>query len=216
MICTAVCVYGHSNPSKEMLEDLNQQLLLLLDFHAAQGKGPMIIMGDFNAVESQLSATGLARRAGWQDLSSEGTCLTSSSTVARRIDQVWVSPALGGRSSPALVLWSEGLPTHAVQTWSVLAEAPGRLDHWQVTDAGPEEGEAGFTDQEWFESFDEKGDRWPDLVSSQDLDGMWAMLEESLVKCHQLHAPGFQQPRGRVINKCEEAPQNPFSGSAET
>ena len=210
MICTAVCLYGHSNPSKEMLEDLNQQLLLLLDFHAAQVKGPMIIMGDFNAVESQLSATVLARRAGWQDLSSEGTCLTSSSTVEHGIDQVWVSPALGGRSSPALVLWSEGLPTHAVQTWSVLAEAPERLDHWQVADAGPEEGEAGFTDQEWSESFNEKGDRWQDLVSSQDLDGMWAMLEESLVRCHQLHAPGFQQPRGRVINKCEEAPQNPF------
>ena len=64
MICTAVCLYGHSTPSKEMLEDLNQQLLLLLDFHAAQGKGPMIIMGDFNAVEGQLSATVLARRAG--------------------------------------------------------------------------------------------------------------------------------------------------------
>ena len=115
-----------------------------------------------------------------------------------------------------MVLWSEGLPTHAVQTWSVLAEAPGRLDHWQVTDAGPEEREAGFTDQEWFESFDEKGDRWQDLVSSQDLDGMWAMLEEGLVRCHQLRAPGFQQLRGRVINKCEEAPQNPFSGHAET
>ena len=57
LICTAVCLYGHSNPSKEMLEDLNQQLLLLLDFHAAQGKGSMIIMGDFNAVEGQLSAT---------------------------------------------------------------------------------------------------------------------------------------------------------------
>ena len=41
-----------------MLEDLNQQLLLLLlDFHAVQGKGPMIIMGDFNAIESQLPAT---------------------------------------------------------------------------------------------------------------------------------------------------------------
>ena len=49
----------------------------------------MIIMGDFNAVEGQLSASVLATRAGWQDLSSEGTCLTSSSTVARRIDQVW-------------------------------------------------------------------------------------------------------------------------------
>ena len=112
-----VCLYGHSNPTKEMLEDLNQQLLLLLEFHAAQGKGPMIIMGDFNAVESQLPATVLARRAGWQDLSSEGTCLTVSSTAARRIDHLWVSPALAGRSSPAEVSWAEGLPTHAVQSW---------------------------------------------------------------------------------------------------
>ena len=81
-------------------------------------------------------------------------------------------------------LWWEGLPTHAVQTWKVLAEAPGRLDHWQVTDAGPEEGEAGFTDHDWFESFNEKGGRWQGLVSSQDVDGMWAMLEDCLVKCH--------------------------------
>ena len=48
------------------------------------------------------------------------------------------------------------------------------------------------------------------------MDGMWAMLEESLVNCHQLHAPSFQQPRGKVINKCEEAPQNSFTGCAET
>ena len=137
LICTAVCLYGHSNPTKEMLEDLDQQLLLLLEFHAAQGKGPMVIMGDFNAVESQLPATVLARRAGWQDLSSQGTCLTVSSTAARRIDHLWVSPALAGRSSPAEVSLAEGLPTHAVQSWSVLADGSEMLDHWQVADPGP-------------------------------------------------------------------------------
>ena len=45
---------------------------------------------------------------------------------------------------------------------------------------------------------------------------MWARLEESLISCHKLRAATFQQPRGRVINKCEEAPQNSFTGCAET
>ena len=45
---------------------------------------------------------------------------------------------------------------------------------------------------------------------------MWAMIEEKLVECHQLRAPGFHRPRGKIVNKCEEAPQNPYSGSAET
>ncbi len=116
LICTAVCLYGHSNPIEQMLEDVDQQLLLLLEFYAAQGKGPMIIMGDFNAVGGQLSATVLARRAGWQDLSQEGTCLTATSAAARRLDHLWVSPALAGRSSAAEVSWAEGLPTHAVQS----------------------------------------------------------------------------------------------------
>ena len=126
----------------------------------------MVIMGDLTLVEAQLAATVLALRSGWQDLSDEGTCATSSSATARRIDQVWVSPALGGRVSPASVLWSEGLPTHAVQTWSVLAEAAGRIDHWQVVDAGPEEDEGAFTDQEWAAHFDERAEGWQDLVVS--------------------------------------------------
>ena len=90
LICTAVCLYGHSNPTKEMLEDLDQQLLLLLELHPAQGKSPMMIMGDLNAVEEQLSATLLARRAGWQGLSHDGTCLTAASAAARRLDHLWV------------------------------------------------------------------------------------------------------------------------------
>ena len=176
----------------------------------------MVIMGDLNLVEAQLAATVLARRSGWQDLSDEGTCVTSSSAAARRIDQVWVSPAFGGRTCPAEVLWSEGLPTHAVQTWSVLAQAADRIDHWQVVDAGPEEDEGAFTDQEWAARFDDRAEGWQDLVVNQDVDGMWAMIEKTLVECHHLRAPGFQRPQGRVINKCEEAPKNPYSGSAET
>ena len=86
------------------------------------------------------------------------------------------------------MLWSEGLPTHAVQTWSVLAQAAGRIDHWQVVDAGPEEDEGAFTDQEWAARFDDRAEGWQDLVVNQDVDGMWAMIEETLVECHQLRA----------------------------
>ena len=92
LVCTAVCIYGHSSPSREQLEELDQQLMLLLEHHAVQGGVPMVIMGDLNAVEAQLAATVLARRSGWQDLSDEGTCVTASSTAARKIDQVWVFP----------------------------------------------------------------------------------------------------------------------------
>ena len=152
-------------------------------------------------MEGQLSATVLARRAGWQDLSQEGTCLTATSAAARRLDHLWVSPALAGRSSAAEVSWAEGLPTHAVQSWKVLAEVPGRLDHWQVADPGPEEGEGSFTDQEWKDRFEEDGDKWQEMCRSQDVDGMWNMLEESLISCHKIRAPTFQQPRRKVTNK---------------
>ena len=90
------------------MEELDQQLMLLLEHHAVQGGVPMVIMGDLNAVEAQLAATVLARRSGWQDLSDEGTCVTASSAAARRIDQVWVSPALGGRSSRRRGAWITG------------------------------------------------------------------------------------------------------------
>ena len=43
-----------------------------------------------------------------------------------------------------------------------------------------------------------------------------AMIEGKLVECHQLRAPGFQRPQGRITKECEEAPQNPYSGSADT
>ena len=48
-VCTVVCLYGHSNPTKELLDELDQQLHQLLEYHAGQGKGPMMIMGDLNA-----------------------------------------------------------------------------------------------------------------------------------------------------------------------
>ena len=119
----------------------------------------MMIMGDFNATEGQLPALTLARRAGWQELSQEGTCLTATSAAARRLDHLWVSPVLAGRSTGAVVSWAEGLPTHAVQSWKVLMDEAGTLDHWQVTDPGPEEGEGSFTDQEWRDRFDMRGDQ---------------------------------------------------------
>ena len=109
----------------------------------------------------------------------------------------------------AEVLWSEGIPTHAVQTWSVLAEAADRIDHWQLGDAGPEEGEEPFTDREWEAQFDDQSENWLSLVAQHDVDGMWALIEEKLVSGHRLRSEGFQRPLGRVVNKCEEAPQNP-------
>ena len=45
---------------------------------------------------------------------------------------------------------------------------------------------------------------------------MWSMLEESLISCHKIRSATFQQPRGKVTQKCEEAPQNSFTGCAET
>ena len=158
----------------------------------------------------------LARRAGWQDLSQEGMCLTATSAAACRLDHLWVSPALAGRSSAAEVSWAEGLPTHAVHSWKVLAEVPGRLDHWQVADPGPEEGEGSFTDQEWRDRFNIHGDQWMELSRNQDVDGMWNMLEESLVSCPKIRAANFRQPKGKVVNKCEEPAHNAYTGAVET
>ena len=85
-----------------------------------------------------------------------------------------------------------------------------------MADPGPEEGEGSFTDQEWRERFDEDGVKWQELCRSQNVDGMWSMLEESLISCHKIRAATFHQPRGKVTNKCEEAPHNTFTGCAET
>ena len=86
---------------------------------------------------------------------------------------------------------------------------------WPKCQAGSTTGK-WFTDQEWKERFEEDGDRWQEMCRSQDVDGMWNMLEESLISCHKIRAPTFQQPRGKVTNKCEEAPHNAFTGCAET
>ena len=45
---------------------------------------------------------------------------------------------------------------------------------------------------------------------------MWSMLEDSLVSCHKIRAVNFRQPRGKVINKCEEPAHNAYTGSVET
>ena len=40
----------------------------------------------------------------------------------------------------------------------MLAEAAGRIDHWHVVDAGPEEDEGTFTDREWAAHFDDRAE----------------------------------------------------------
>ena len=90
---------------------------LLLEHHAATGRGAMLVMGDFNLLEAQLSSLITARRAGWLDLGLEGTCLTANSVAAMRIDMLWASPVMAGRSGAAEVPWDKGLPVQAVQFW---------------------------------------------------------------------------------------------------
>ena len=213
-LCTVVCLYGHTNPTAEQKAGLGEQICMLLEYHAESGKGPMVIMGDFNMEESQLSSLTLARRAGWRDLGTGGTCLTANSAAARRIDMVWASSAFAGRAGSVTVDWSKGLPVHAVQTFQVQTGAPRALPHWQLGDTGPEEQEGSFSNEVWAQFFDPWRGEWKEALAGQDVDEAWRLLEENLVRSHGVHSGGFRNPKGRVVVKLEDAPQDPHSGQA--
>ncbi len=211
---TVVCLYGHVSPTALQRNSLDDLVHGLLEHNAAAGRGPMLIMGDFNLEESQMRSLDLARRAGWRDLGTEGTCCTAASKGVRRIDMVWASPNLAGRAGRATVTWEYGLPVHAVQYWDVAMSRPDRLPHWQLGDTGPGDGEEGFTDWDWSGVFSRRQGDWEDSLVRQDVDQAWQVLEEALVECHGLRSPGYLKPEARIIVKLEEAPQDSYSGEA--
>ncbi len=214
--CLVVCVYGRSNPTAVQVQELDEQVMLLLRHHAEGGRGPMVIMGDFNLTEAQLPSLQLCRRAGWRDLCTEGTCLTANSAEARRIDMVWASSSFAGRVGNAEVDWSYGFPVHAAQHFQVMTGAARVLPRWQLGDAGPEDGEASFDNCDWEHQFDGVRGAWQEALRNRDVDGAWAALETALVRSHQLQAPEFQLPRGRTVERAEEAPQDKYTGQAYT
>jgi hypothetical protein len=61
-----------------------------------------------------------------------------------------------------------------------------------------------------------RGDQWAELCRNQDVDGMWDMIEDSLISCHKIRAVNFKQPKGKVVNKSEEPTHNAYTGAVET
>ena len=84
-MCHVICIYGHSSPSKAQAGDLSELLSSLQEQLVEQGQVQVLVCGDFNLVSKDIGALRQFERAGWQDLSDKGTCLTAHSKKERHI-----------------------------------------------------------------------------------------------------------------------------------
>ncbi len=100
--------------------------------------------------------------------------------------------------------WAAGLKTHALQPGTFRSGPADQLQKWQLGDAGPAEGEEGFLDVECWVMFSAAAGRWHEAEQQLDVDGMWAALESTIVRCHQLRSGTFQQPRAKTQLAAEE------------
>ena len=112
----------------------------------------------------------------------------------------------------ALVDWSSGLCTHALQEAFFREGKPSSFVCWQVGDKGPAEKEQGFSDQEFWTAFGGSCISWVEAVARGDVDTMWALLEAALCSCHGLRSPGFQAPAARNVTKQEEPKRDLHEG----
>ena len=173
-----------------------------------------MIGGDLNAEEQELSCTSDLRRAGWADWGREATCITAATKVPRRIDQAWMSPELQARLLDVQLSWAMGLKTHAWQQGSFRSGPADTFPQWVPGDAGPEEGEAGFSDAEFWALFAGRAAAWEQCRQQRDVDGLWQLLEATLVECHGLRSEGFKKPAAVTKVGSEEPRRNPFTGEA--
>ncbi len=71
---------------------------------------------------------------------------------------------------------------------------------WLLGDAGPNDTETGFSDQEFEEAFVGNRPAWDQARADKDVDAMWQLLEPVLCQCGALASAGRrprQQPRQR-------------------
>jgi hypothetical protein len=209
-----VSVYGVSNPSASQKEQLSGAIRGTLEELRSLGRGSCLIGGDLNAEEQELSCTSELRRAGWADWGREATCITAGTKVPRRIDQAWLSPELQARLLEVQHSWAMGLKTHAWQQGSFRSGPADTFPQWVPGDAGPEEGEAGFSDAEFWALFASKAAAWEHCRQQGDVDGLWQLLEATLVQCHGLRSKDFKRPAATTKVGSEEPRRDPFTGEA--
>ena len=178
------------------------------------GRGSCMIGGDLNAEEQELSCTSELRRAGWADWSQEATCITAGTKVPRRIDQAWISPEMQARLVEVQLSWAMGLKTHAWQQGSFRSGPADTFPQWVPGDAGPEEDEAGFLDAEFWALFASRAQGWEQCRREGDVDGMWQLLEATLVQCHRLRSNDFKKPAATTKVGSEEPRRDLYTGDA--
>ncbi len=66
--------------------------------------------------------------------------------------------------------WAEGLKTHAWKQGLFRAGPAGRFQQWLQGDSGPEEGEPGFMDLEFWALFSGVGEVWEAARLRGDVD----------------------------------------------
>ena len=174
----------------------------------ALGRGSCLIGGDLNAEQQELSVVQELLRAGWADWSAEATCITASTRRPRRIDQAWMSPAMQARLQEVEL----GLKTHAWQQGALRGGTAVQFQQWAQGDPGPAEDEQGFLDVEFWALFGEGAGAWEEARLRGDVDGMWRVLEATLVRCHGLHSPGYRKPAATTRLAAEEPRRDPFTG----
>ena len=112
------------------------------------------------------------------------------------------------------VSWATGLKTHAWQQGSFRSGPADTFPQWVPGDAGPEGGETGFLDAEFWALFAGSAEAWEQCRQQGDVDGMWQLLEATLVQCHGLRSEGFKRPIATTKVGSEEPRRDPFTGEA--
>ena len=212
--CCYVSAYGISSGTAGQKEKLSQALRVTLEELRALGRGSCLMAGDFNAEQQELPVVQELLRAGWADWGSEPTCITAGTKKPRRIDQAWMSPELQARLQAVELSWAEGLKAHAWQQGTFRGGPAEQFAQWVQPDAGPEAEEQGFLDMEFWALFAPAAPAWEAARLRGDADGMWQQLEATLVRCHGLRSPGFQQPAATTRLAAEEPRRDPHTGDA--
>jgi hypothetical protein len=212
--CCFASVYGIANSTIGQKKELDQALDPVASEFRSLGRGSCCIGGDLNAEQQELGALSNLGRAGWADWSAEPTCITANCKTPRRIDQVWLSPEMQARWQSVSISWVDGLKTHALQRGTFREGPADQYQQWVLGDAGPEEGEEGFTDIDFMAAFVGKAGEWNEARRNLDVTGMWAALEKTIVQCHQIRSPLFRQPKATTKVAAEEPKRNLFTGDA--
>jgi hypothetical protein len=208
-------VYGYTGPTVSQKKEHSDVVEDIVAEFRCRGRGPCLVCGDFNVESAELAVFELLARAGWADWCLDPTCVTANSRQSRRIDQVWLSGEMQARLTQTRVDWVSGLCTHALQEGVFEEGQPGSFDSWQLGDSGPEEGEPGFSDGDFWEDFAGSWDAWSAASASNDVDAMWSHLEASLCRCHRLLCSHFVRPEARTTTKFEEPRRDGHQGDLE-